>query len=293
MVLLFSGCLNAAVKGVESLMQDMPYKDILLVCDMDHTLLDSHSTVSERNRVALIKFVESGGHFTIATGRMEGAVKPYISGLPIDVPAILYNGARIYDFKKNEIVWQKCLENNIVDILKDLYNCFEDIGIEIYNGYEIYIVRENIEIKKHIIKERTTPVTCKLEEVPLPWVKVILACEHKRLKEIENYLKDKASHFRTVFSEPQFLELLHSSVSKGDALNRLKDILGYSYTRTVSVGDNLNDVELIRNAEVGIAVGNSHPYLMEIADMCCCHNDDDAVAQVIEWIEQDKLKVKV
>jgi Cof subfamily protein (haloacid dehalogenase superfamily) len=271
-------------------MTDMRFIDTLLVCDMDKTLLNSQSKVSNRNRDALIRFTKNGGLFTIATGRMHEAVKPYVNELPINVPAILYNGSTIFDINKNEIVWQKCLNNEIIEVIEDVYNRFDDVGIQVYHAGQIYIAKGSIESDKHIIREQLKPIMCMLTEVPFPWIKILLACEHSRLKEVEAYLKDKPGNFRTVFSEPQFLEIVEAGVSKGSALNQLKNILGSADINTISVGDNLNDVELIKNADVGVAVGNAHPYIREIADVCCCHHDEDAVAQVIEWIEEGKIR---
>lgn len=268
-------------------MTDMRFKGTLLVCDMDKTLLNFQSKVSNRNRAALLRFTENGGLFTIATGRMEKAVKPYVKDLPLNAPAVLCNGAMIHDFSNNKIIWQKCLENKVYDIIKDIYDVFDDVGIELYSDGNIYIIRENTETEKHISREKLSPILCNIDEIPFPWIKVLLACENSRLKEVEAYLKDKSGNFRTVFSEPQFLEVVEASVSKGYALTKLTDIVGLC-TRTVTVGDNLNDVELIKYADVGIAVENAHPALKKVADLCCCHHDEDAIAQVIEWIEAGK-----
>lgn len=278
---------------MKNTMENMPFRGTLLVCDMDKTLLNSQSKVSAKNLEALRNFTQKGGLFTIATGRMYEAVKPYITNLPINAPGILYNGAMIYDFKSNKAIWNKCLENQIYHMICDIYNRFEDVGIEVYSGDKIYIARESIDTKKHIIREVLTPAESKLEEIPFPWIKILMADEHKRLKEVEEYLKDKLNGSRTVFSEPQFLEIVEDSVSKGAALTQLKEILGYNHLRTISVGDNLNDVELIKHADIGIAVNNAHPYLKEVADMCCCHHDEDAIAQVVEWIEKNKLVEKL
>ncbi len=75
-----------------------PFKGIMLVTDMDGTLLDGKSRISEGNRRAIKRFIAGGGLFTVATGRMFKAVEPYLPALPMNVPAIVYNGAAIYDF---------------------------------------------------------------------------------------------------------------------------------------------------------------------------------------------------
>lgn len=54
----------------------------------------------------------------------------------------------------------------------------------------------------------------------------------------------------------------------------------------VAMGDNQNDIELLKTAGTGIAVANAHPEVKAAASVCCCHHDDHAVARVIGWIEK-------
>ena len=76
------------------------FTGLMLVCDMDGTLLNSKLEVSDENVRAIEYFVDNGGVFTIATGRMELGVRKYLRILPVNAPVILYNGALIYDFEK-------------------------------------------------------------------------------------------------------------------------------------------------------------------------------------------------
>ena len=85
-------------KRGRNLTPTLPLTGILLASDMDGTLLDSRKRLSQANQSALENFVAAGGWFTVATGRMETSVKRYLPVLPLNAPAILYNGAVIYDF---------------------------------------------------------------------------------------------------------------------------------------------------------------------------------------------------
>ncbi len=271
----------------------MKFKDILLISDMDNTLINSRFEISNKNKNELNRFTENGGYFTVATGKMVKALEPYIKELPINTPVILYNGAMIYDSISQEVIWTKCLDNQIIDIIREVYDNFSDVGIQIYHSDQIYLVKASEEAEWHIGREKLNPIICDIEDVPFPWIKVILAGKNARLKQVKEYLKDKGSKFRTVFSEHQFLEILEESVSKGNALKQLQKLLGYPgrILRTVSVGDNLNDMELIQYADVGFAVDNAVPELKAVADICCCHHDEDAIAQVIGWIENKKTGI--
>lgn len=267
------------------------YNNILLITDMDGTLLNSSSKVSKENLSAIQAFVDRGGNFTVATGRMHTSVRPYISNLPLNTPAILYNGAMIYDFNSNKVLWQQCLKEDAKPVLKWIFQNYPDVGIQIYSNDTIFVCRSNIETEKHLSREKLKPIVCDIDDVPFPWIKTMLIADNKLLKNVKESLKDKEISFRTVFSEPQFLEMLHTNTSKGTALNELIKILGFSRNNVVSLGDNLNDIELIDTAGIGIAVDNAHLELKQIADYCCCNHNDHAIAEIIKWIDEEKLKL--
>ena len=267
----------------------LPFKDKLLICDMDGTLLDSSSRLSRENKTAIDRFVAGGGLFTVATGRMEKSVMQYLQDLPINLPAIVYNGAAIYDFQADRLLWQDNLVPGVIDPVKEVMERFPEIGVEFFHGGMTYFVRENRYTYEHMLREKFDPIVTAVDEVPHPWFKVILAWEPRRLAEVEEFLMEFRTLFSQVYSEPQFLELLNLNVSKGNALKVLIQMLGLDHTCVISMGDNLNDIELIREANVGIATGNAHRALKAAADLCCSHHDLNAVSEVISWIENGKI----
>ncbi len=277
---VLGGCYG---KGVLYLRR-LPFKGRLLVCDMDGTLLDSGSKVSRENKLALERFVDGGGLFTVATGRMEKTVIQYLSDLPVNVPAIVYNGAAIYDFKTDKMLWKDNLPWSIIEPAKQVIRRFPDIGTVVYREGETYFVRQNNYTHEHMIRENFKPIIAELEDIPQPWFKIILTWEPAKLPEVEEFLKGFNEPFRQVYSEPQFLELLNHSVSKGNALKVLTKMLGLSKACVIAMGDNPNDVELITEADIGIAVGNAHNILKAAADICCVDNDRNAVSEVIELL---------
>jgi len=267
----------------------LPYEGRLLVCDMDGTLLDSSGKVSEENKAALDRFVEGGGLFTVATGRPVEAVKSYLPDLPVNVPTILYNGAVIYDFKTEKVCWEDNLMPNIIHPITQVIEHFPGIGIQVCHGSRIYLVRQNEYTRAHMIREKFKPIIAELDDIPQPWIKILLAWEPEKLSDVEAFLNGFSEPFRHVYSEPQFLEILNKGVSKGNALKVLTNKLGLSKACVIAMGDNLNDVELIEEANIGIAVGNAHSSLKAAADICCAHHDRNAVSEVIDWIKDGKL----
>ena len=257
----------------------------LLVCDLDDTLLDSNCEISVGNRNALMRFVGNGNLFTIATGRDERSVRTFLPNLPINIPAILHNGATLYDFSSDTVLWERYFNINIVPTILKIMRSFPTIGVEVYGDQSIYILRSNDIIFEHVLRDQFIPIHLKPENLTYPIKKVILAGEIPLLMNIESFLKTEERALRFVYSRPDFLELLHPEASKGNALMELVSILGLDNNSTIAVGDNLNDLDMIQNAYIGIAVENAHVKLKESANYCCRNHDDDAIVQVIEWIE--------
>ncbi|NLD47324.1 MAG: HAD family hydrolase [Clostridiaceae bacterium] len=261
------------------------FEGFMIVSDMDGTLLNSKFEVSEENRKALEYFVEGGGLFTIATGRMEVGVERYVRNLPVNAPVILYNGALICDFYNKSTLWSKCLEGDVGIVLKELLEEFPTLGIEVFQGGNVYYLRENEETDKHYKKEGFIPEIVSIDKVPEPWYKVILTTRPDELPKVEKYLEGRDRTFRMVYSEPQFLELLHRDASKGTALEELAAITGVSLCNILSIGDNCNDIEMVELSGMGFAVENANTRLKKIARYSCCHHDEHAAKYVVAWLE--------
>lgn len=274
---------------IKKVSEGRPFAGRLLVTDMDGTLLNTKHRVSPENSAAIRRFTEGGGLFTLATGRMEKTVRPYLSGLTINAPGIIYNGAAIYDFSENRVLWRNCLPDGIEDVVRGVIGRFPGAGIQAFHGGEIYFIRENEETERHRLREGFVPIVSALDRVPKPWYKVLIAWKPEKLAVVEAWLKETGGDFRSVYSEPQFLELLNPQVSKGHALGRLVSMLGIPALKVTAMGDNLNDMEMLKEADIGIATGNAHELLKAAAGLCSRDNDGHAVAEVIGWMEDGAI----
>jgi len=271
------------------LLGHQPFKGRLLVCDMDGTLLNSKSELSAVNKAALDRFTAGGGLFTVATGRAEKSVILHLDMLPINVPAIIYNGACIYDFKAGRLLWQSPLPAGMIEPVKQVIARFPGIGVQVYHGGSAYFVIGNKYTRAHAIREKFKPIIMEPEDIPQPWFKIILAWDPPKLEDVDRFLKSFDIPFRQVYSEPQFLELLNEDISKGSALKVLEKMLEPERYCVVAMGDNMNDIELLREADIGIAVDNATEQLKASADLCCTCHDLNAVSEVIGWIEDGKI----
>lgn len=261
-------------------------ENYLLVCDMDGTLLQTDQGISQKNLSAIRNFVDRGGLFTVATGRNEKSVESYLDRLPINVPGILYNGAAIYDFSNKSFIQEWRLPDVTKEIIRQLMVRFPDIGVEVYRNGVVYYPFENEITTMHRNREGFIPDMKNLESIPENWHKVVLGIDPDQIQTVFEFLQTKKSHFDLVQSEPHFIELLPKGANKGSALRILSRLIGISLDRTIAIGDNLNDFEMIQEAGFGFAVDNAHPNLKEIADHECADHNNHAIADLIQKVEK-------
>ena len=88
------------------------FRDILLVSDLDGTLIGDAFQVPERNQIALRRFQQEGGRFAIATGRALDSAARYAHLTSPNAPCIVLNGTMIYDFDHSKILWEHPLPPN-------------------------------------------------------------------------------------------------------------------------------------------------------------------------------------
>lgn len=263
----------------------MKYK--LIVSDLDGTLLDERQRIPAATARLLQEFVGKGGLVTIATGRTEESVKWYCEHLEIDIPVILYNGAKIVDLKKEKAIYEKKLDAKSARTAMD---CFRRRGWDIiyYADGGAYVERMNAVIEGYIKKDNIK--CCKVDSLDtilydmMP-VKLLTIADKD---EIDEFLKtgwlERNSFINAVRSENTYFEILPWGVSKGKALRKLAKYLNISLTKTVAFGDNQNDIEMIKAAGVGVAVANAHPSLRDCADIITETNENEGVARVIEIV---------
>jgi len=266
------------------------YDGWLIVSDMDATLLSDDHTVCERNREAISRFKANGGKFTVATGRVLPAVIMYMDAIAINAPAVLHNGAKIYDFEQNKALFSKPIEEERKPILRRVYEDMPFLGLEVYTESEkTYVYKHCKETARFKARGYDVCYTLPDEVWKEPWIKWLLVGDKEVLDKIEPVYRRKYDRGYCVRSGDKFLDIVASGVSKGKSVLRVAELLGISRERTIAVGDNMNDIDMLKKAGIGIAVENAMDAVKEAADHIVCSNNDGAIADIVALIDK-KLK---
>ncbi|QXC63506.1 Cof-type HAD-IIB family hydrolase [Aquihabitans sp. G128] len=259
-----------------------------MATDLDGTLLRTDKSVSPRTRAAVHAAEEAGLLFVIATGRPPRWIAPVVEELGDRGLVVCANGATVYDPARHELVHRTELAADVAGtIIDDLEAAFPDAVLGVEQGFDFGVdtaiegtdvqwatLMPDIQIAP-VRTFLTRPVTKLIVRMPHPAPEGTAAA-------VQAVVGQRA--LVTHSTNESFLELSHPSVHKASAVERLLVEHGIAPAEVVAFGDMPNDLELIRWAGHGVAVGNAHPLLQEAADEVTATNDDDGVALVIERI---------
>ncbi len=262
----------------------MKYNGKLILTDMDATLLTDDKRISEKNLKAIEYFIENGGFFSIASGRAVEAAREFFPPLKINAPAVLYNGAMIYDFANEKIIYESFIEEERKAAIKSFYEDYPDAGIEIYSEGRAYIYRSCFETARFEKRKNGEIFEMSDEVWSKPWTKVLIIGTEEYLDRIEPIYRGRYDKGYSARSGPHFLDIVAGGASKGTGAERLASALGIEKDNVYAVGDNMNDISMIEWAGFGCAVGNAADKIKENADIVLPDNNHDALSYLIEHI---------
>lgn len=282
----------------------------LVAIDLDGTLLNSFGEVSLNTKNALLKAKENGVEIVLASGRPISSTESLAIELGVDNYLISGNGAAVLDIKKQELIYDRFLTKEqvmrIAKLCEDnsfFYNVYtEDEVIASSLNYNVlFYHKENV--KK--IEEKRTHINVVqnimeyIEQSGKEKFLKITVCDEsqfifnsimKRLKEIDGidvletaYMSRKKIKDGTDDVDIQYFytEITNKNVNKWSAIEFLLEKLNIKKEEVISIGDNLNDKEMIENAGLGVVMGNSNPIMKELADEIVADNNSEGVLEAV------------
>ncbi len=263
----------------------------LIVTDMDGTLLDPDKQITARTVEAVRAARKQGVAVTICSGRIHTMMENYLPALPVEGLYLAANGAVIADAGTGAIVWGAPIQENEVAALLD-WAAARNYDVGVMAAGACYFLRDAVcmgrfEAYNQMIKPQGfSGVRCRIlspGEVPGEPVYKILACEEdeSRHRAMADYIATRPSLSDTV-SEPGLLDISAAGVDKGSGLRRLMELMGVEREEVCTFGDYFNDLPMLREAGLAVAMGNACDAVKACAHLVAPANDEDGVAQVIE-----------
>lgn len=266
----------------------------LLVLDIDGTIAGLSNQVRQPVIEAISQVQDRGILVTVATGRMFCSALRFYEAIGGSLPLICYNGALIQDPKTNEVHQHFPvpipLASQILDVLEQPpYR--DNITIHFYIDDCLHVGDMGEDTRKYL--ERTSApvkvVTNLRELLSVEPTKILALSENLDL--IDELAADLCTTFTQdqlhfTKSTPMFFEITHPQANKGLAVQYLAEtLLGLQPENVMAIGDNFNDLEMLKYAGMGIAMGNAPPPVQKIANWIAPSIEEDGVVSALNHIK--------
>jgi hypothetical protein len=256
----------------------------LLALDLDGTIVSGEHGVTPRVRTAIRRAQAQGVAVTIATGRMFRSARRFAQDLGITAPIICYQGALV-----RHPVTGENLHSSTMPV---------EPGLDVVAFAKMRRWHINAYVDDELYMETVTPegrFYAETSDVPIRLIPDLAAAVHRGTTklvivadeaDVPAIVSDLDERFRSVLditrSHPRFAEAIGQDVSKGQALHLLARALGIAPEATMAIGDNLNDLDLVTAAGIGVAMGDGDPRVRAAADWVTGTYADDGAALAIE-----------
>ncbi len=266
----------------------------IIALDLDGTLLNSNKELSAGNLAALERAANAGIEVVPTTGRFYDGMPEVIRKLPFVHYAITINGAEVADLQTGEVIykaeipWEQAIDiMTLLDEYPVIYDC--------YQGNAAWMTASQKEhIDRIVASEHYRKMLHEFRQ-PVPELKEVVTQRKKGVQKIQFFTDQPELRLQLMEELPERFENLcvSSSVSdnveinqlranKGEALTALADHLNVSREATLSFGDGLNDLSMLRDAGIGVVMANADDEVKQVADWITLSCDEDGVARGIE-----------
>ncbi len=261
----------------------------IIISDFDGTLVNGDGSITQANKDAITKYRNDGGIFVISTGRMHYGILPRAKELGLKGLVSCCQGAIIMD-----IDTQKTLSEGTISNETTVQACkkMEELGlhIHVYGKDAYYTNMDDVRLQFYekavrfkAVRVLDKPISQFVEETGMRSYKIMaLVPAEKSLTVLNELSACDFSGCTVTKSDETLVEVINASYSKGTALTFLANHFNVSTDNVIAVGDQWNDVPMIKKAGLGFAVKNADAKLKECAIVLDYTNEESAVAKIIE-----------
>ena len=278
----------------------------ILVVDLDGTLLDRQGRVSSANRDAVDRARKAGLVLLVATGRALVESRAPLREINHQELIVAAGGSLLCDVATGRTldrhVMSRDLVRDVTDVLLDYDHKVLILKDAHRTGYDYLAVGagELDPASEWWFEEMSSTVRFVTEAADDPHpddtIRIGVVASGGEMAPIARHLRSALGervflqHWPAVTStdaigsSTHLLEVFNPRVNKWTMVESYSNREGVEAPRIAAIGDGLNDVELIRECGLGVAMANAGPGVMNVADRVTTGNDEDGVARAIDHI---------
>ncbi|MBQ7741112.1 MAG: HAD-IIB family hydrolase [Eubacterium sp.] len=271
------------------------FENWLVVSDIDGTLKNKIRKLPKRNYDAIKEFTDRGGNFTLASGRLKSSLERNYYRITPNQPAVVLNGAGLYDFEKDKMIWRSTIGEKGRDfvryIAKEFDEIFKSVDIGVYFDDYVYIVKSGLLSASTMYFDKAEHEYVKsIDDVPDDgWMKVIFWSNPFTINKLRSLIRKMENPDANFMSSSILtLEMLQKDTHKGVGIMRLADMLGIEKSHVAAIGDYYNDWDMLKTVGLPACAGQAPSEIHKICKFEACHCNKGCVADLLEYIMSGK-----
>lgn len=269
----------------------------IYITDLDHTFLRNDLSISDYTKKIWNSFAPDS-IMSIATARTYKKTMDFLSGIEVNAPMILLDGALIATQDKKIIDTKFISEdmaNAIIDVGEQLGIYPFVIALADQNLQEVFLHSSHLNgVQEQVLKRYSKDDNlkeCQNIRAMRDNFKIVYMGEESQLRELDARLKEIFKEELKYILAPEaymgcyFLTLLHKNADKSHGIVSISEYLGFDLKKLTVFGDNFNDLGMFALAGKAIAMKNAQEGVKQKADITLAHtNDEDGVARYLEGL---------
>lgn len=264
----------------------------LIAFDLDDTLLRDDLSISEYT-VRVLKHLSEKGYLIVpASGRARKSMDPFLRIIGCSSYCISCNGAEIWDTRKNELLASEAFTAETgkrIAAFGQRYNCYS----QTYEGdcffFSVHSKYAEMYAASSMLRGVYAGDLCKF--INEPRSKILMMDSPERIAFLlDAARKEFAGEASVTCSKPYFLEFNPVNATKGQALKKLCGFAGIGMNEIIAFGDSLNDLSMLKEVGLGVAVSNAREDVRSQCRDVCGSNMEDGVAVYLDnyFLQQEE-----
>lgn len=258
----------------------------IVICDLDGTLLNNSKKISTKTLEIIQKLNTKDIPVILATARAPRDIEIYLEELCLNTPSICYNGALIFEKRKNKILSANMIDVSVVKRLLEILrreNCTKNYLAEKNNKFWVEVIDDDVQnwidagCPPHAIGYPSSFLEDHLSKI------LVRGDNELIIGILKKYFKE---HLIYTFSDSRrvWLEILCKNAGKAAAVRWIASHYNVPVSKIVAFGDAENDMEMLELVGFGVAMGNSEKEVQLKANYIAPTNENDGVAVALQEI---------
>ena len=253
--------------------------------DIDGTLLNNAHRITPKTQQAILRLQEKNIPFVLVSARSPTAIEPIRQRYGFSGPLIAFSGALILDAAGETIHSQGFDLRQARAVIEFAESRRFDMAWCLYSAGD-WLVRSRLDPKvrfeEDIVEIQATDLPYGVWPGEQPYYKIMGICNPKVSADIEKHMQAAFPHLRVVRSSDMMLEIMPGGIGKGQAVHALCRHLGVDPKDAIALGDNYNDLDMLRAVGCPVVMGNAPESIRREFPFVTDDNEHDGVAGALE-----------